>query len=167
MSVPTRPDFDTFAKACSYITTHTWAGEKKTVSNNEYKDNNGTKVEVNYSKYYDNITRPCFFIYGAGNNIICLGPNVTIEAYMGLYGGGGFGPIDGTSEQAHQQIYGRIECNTVLTYLQDGSFGIPGWDNPVGGFAMPYCPQPLSTNTIPAKRPAVSKYHVADIIYYY
>ena len=167
LSVPTRPNFNTFANACSYITTHTWAGEKKEVSNNEYKDNNGTTVKVNYSKYYDNITRPCFFIYGAGNNIICLGPNVTIEAYMGLYGGGGFGPIDGTSEQAHQQIYGRIECNTFRTYLQDGSFGIPGWDNPVGGFAMPYCPQPLSASTIPAKRPAVSKYHVADIIYYY
>ena len=167
LSVPTRPNFNTFANACSYITSHTWAGEKKTVSNNEYKNPNGTKVECNYSKYYDNITRPCFFIYGAANNIICLGPNVTIESYIGLYGGGGFGPIDGTSESAHQQIYGRIECNSFRTYLQDGSFGIPGWDNPVGGFSMPYCPQPLSTSSLPSKRPAVSKYSVADIIYYY
>lgn len=167
LSVPTRPNFKTFAEACSYITSNTWSTEKRTVKNNEYKDKDGTQVTCTYSQYYDNVTRPCFFIYGAANNIICLGPNVNIEAYVGLYGGGGFGPIDGTSDTAHQQIYGRVECNTFRTYLQDGSFGIPGWDNPVGGFAMPYCPQPLSVSTIPDQRLAVSKYHVADIIYYY
>ena len=167
LSVPTRPNFKTFDQACSYITSNTWTTEKNTFINNEYKDKDGNKVSCSYSQYYDNVTRPCFFIYGAANNIICLGPNVNVEAYVGLYGGGGFGPIDGTSETAHQQIYGRIECDTFRTYLQDGSFGIPGWDNPVGGFAMPYCPQPLSVSTIPDQRLAVSKYHVADIIYYY
>ena len=176
LSVPNRPNFDSFVNAQTYITSHTWAQEKKDVTNSQYKfpsnytGDQGTanaKVSVSYSKYYDNKVRPAFFIYGAGSNVICMGSDVTIEAYIGLYGGSGFGPINDAAEGDHQQVYGRVECATFRTYLQDASFGYPGNDNPVGGFAMPYCPQPLSTSTIPKQRLAVSKYKVADIIYYY
>ena len=117
------------------------------------------------SKYYDNIVKPAMFIYGVKNNVICLGKSVTLEAYIGLYGGSCFGPIDGASEC--QQIYGRIECQEFHTYKQDASFAIAGYDNPVGDFAMPYCPQPTSEDTMPKKRIAKSKYSVADITYYY
>ena len=168
LSVPNRPDFDSYTNAKTYITSHKWSDEALEVSNSAYKDNNGSTVKVTYSKYYDNLVRPSIFIYGANNNVICLGSNVNIEAYVGLYGGsGGFGPINDAAEGDHQQIYGRIECSAFRTYDQNGSYSYAGNDNPVGGFAMPYCPQPLSTSTIPSQRLAVSKYHVADIIYYY
>ena len=105
------------------------------------------------------------FIYGVGNNVVCLGKSVNIEAYMGLYGSSSFGPIDGSGD--HQQIYGRIECQQFHTYKQEGQFVVAGSDNPVGDFSMPYCPQPISASNIPKQRLAKSKYSVADIIYYY
>ena len=176
LSVPNREGFDSYENACSYIRTTKWSEEKKDVTNSAYKfpsnynGDQGTanqKVSVSYSSCYDNKVRPAFFIYGAGSNVICMGSDVTIEAYIGLYGGSGFGPINDAAQGDHQQIYGRVECSAFRTYDQNFSFSYAGNDNPVGGFAMPYCPQPLSTSTIPKQRLAVSKYKVADIIYYY
>ncbi len=165
LSVSTRPGCDTSANMINYVHTKTYNDEKVTIVNNAYKDFNGNKVGSTYSKYYDNIVKPAMFIYGVGNNVICLGKSVTIEAYIGLYGGSCFGPIDGSGDS--QQIYGRIECEEFHTYKQEGTFAIAGYDNPVGDFAMPYCPQPTSEDTMPKQRIAKSKYSVADITYYY
>ena len=165
LSVSTRPGCDSSDNMINYVHTKTYNNEKKTVENPAYTDYDGNKVGSTYSQYYDNIVKPAMFIYGVGNNVICLGKSVTIEAYIGLYGGSCFGPIDGSGD--FQQIYGRIECEEFHTYKQDASFAIAGYDNPVGEFAMPYCPQPTSDDTMPKKRIAKSKYSVADITYYY
>ena len=165
LSVATRPGCDTSANMINYVHTKTYNSEAQTVKNPKYTDYSGTQAGSTYSKYYDNIVKPAMFIYGVKNNVICLGKSVTLEAYIGLYGGSCFGPIDGASEC--QQIYGRIECQEFHTYNQNASFAIAGYDNPVGDFAMPYCPQPTSEDTMPKKRIAKSKYSVADITYYY
>jgi hypothetical protein len=165
LSVSTRPGCDSATNVINYVKTHNWASEAKTVTNSDYKNHSGQLGSVQYSKYYDNIVRPAMFIYGVGNNVICLGKSVNIEAYIGLYGNSSFGPIDGSGD--HQQLYGRIECQSFHTYKQEGQFVVAGSDNPVGDFSMPYCPQPISASNIPKQRLAVSKYSVADIIYYY
>ena len=126
-------------------------------------------VELEYSECYDNKVRPAMFIFGVGNNVLCLGKSVTIEAYIGLYGGSSFGPIDGSGDK--QTIYGRIECQEFHTYDNEEKFiakvATGNNSNPVGDFCMPYCPQPVKDTTIPKQRLAKSKYSVVDIIYYY
>lgn len=165
LSVPNRPNFKDEAQAISYVSSHAYEDEKTTVQNSEYKDHDGNVPSCTYSKYYDNKVRPTVFLYGVGSNLISLGASVTIEAYIGLYGTGAIGPINTGCD--HQQIYGRIEADSLRTFNNTTPFGDDTPNQPVGEFAMPYCPQPLSNNTKPKQRIAKSKYHVADIIYYY
>ncbi len=165
LSVPNRKEFSTATLAINYVTKYSWADEAITVSNSEYKDHSDNVPSVEYSKYYDNKVRPTIFLYGVGDNLISLGKSVTIEAYMGLYGTSALGPINTGGD--HQQIYGRIEADSLRTFNNTTPFGDDTPNQPVGEFAMPYCPQPLSNNTKPKQRIAKSKYHVADIIYYY
>jgi len=66
----------------------------------------------------------------------------------------GGGPSDGWIIP----IYGRV----MATGLSNGS-----GNSPAGNVLMPYCPQPSGSNKINPVRPAVSKYHVTDVIYYY
>ncbi|MBR4404272.1 MAG: hypothetical protein IKT10_04080 [Clostridiales bacterium] len=165
LSVATRPGCDNSDNLINYVHTKTWTSEKHAYQNDAFKDYNGAKATSTYSAYYDNIVKPAMFIYGVGNNVFCIGKSVTIEAYIGLYGSSCFGPIDGSGD--HQQIYGRIECQEFHTYKQDATFAIAGYDNPVGDFVMPYCPQPTSDDTMPKQRIAKSKYKVSDITYYY
>ena len=164
LSVSTRTGCNSAANTITYVKTKNWASEAKAVSNSDYKDHNGNTPTVKYSKYHDGIVRPAMFIYGVGNNVFVLGKSVTVEAYIGLYGNSQFGPIDGSGN--HQQLYGRIECEAFHTFSQNGDFN-QGGDNPVGDFSLPYCPQPASSSNIPKQRLAVSKYSVADVIYYY
>ena len=176
LSVPNRKDCDTFDDLVDYVQTKNYTVESHTVTNSEYKDHNGSTVSVTYSEYYDNKVRPSMFIYGVGDNVICLGKSVTIEAYIGLYGGSSFGPIDGSGER--QTIYGRIECEAFHTFANTAwdtgtyddvgkSVSNPTQDHPVGDFCMPYCPQPSTTSSMPQQRIAKSKYSVEDITYYY
>ena len=102
-----------------------------------------------------------------------MGPNVTFECYIGLYGDeGGFGPITGSgggggaNKDERQNIYGRVECSRFCTWSNNVKFEYLT-DESSGDFCMPYCPQPGSSNTKPQKRIAKSKYSVVDIIYYY
>ena len=55
--------------------------------------------------------------------------------------------------------YGRI----MASKFANGA----GGDTPAGTPCMPYCPQPAGSNKINPVRPAVTKYHVTDVIYYY
>ena len=165
LSVPNRPGCTSDTAVIDYVTTHSWSDESTTVSNNLYKDPSGTVPSGSYSKYYDNLVRPCMFIYGVGGNVIALGKAVTIEAYIGLYGGSCLGPINCGGE--HQQIYGRLECDSIHTYHNTIPFKDDAQNQPVGEFAMPYCPQPLTNSSKHKQRIAISKYKVVDIVYYY
>jgi len=165
LSVPNREHFKTDTEAISYVTSYSWKDESKAVSNSAYKDHSGNVPSVTYSKYYNNKVRPTVFIYGVGNNIINVGGSVTIEAYIGLYGGGAMGPINTGGD--HQQIYGRIECDSMRTFSNSTPFADDAQQQPVGEFAMPYCPQPLTNSTKPKQRIAKSKYKVVDVIYFY
>lgn len=160
LSIPNRPGCNSFAGICGYINSTTWDAEAAEHSNNNFKDHDGNVVKVKYSRYYDNIVRPSVFIYGVDNNILACGKSVILEAYMGLYGNSGFGPLN---VDAKVDIYGRIECGRTATYTNF----VAGNDNPVGNFCMPYCPQPVSDNSLPKQRIAKSKYSVLDVIYYY
>ena len=160
LSIPNRPGCNNFTSMVGYINSTSWDAEAVEHSNNNFKDNNGNLIKVKYSKYYDNIVRPSVFLYGVNNNILACGPNVILEAYMGLYGNSGFGPLN---VDARVDIYGRIECGRTATYTNF----VAGYDNPVGNFSMPYCPQPVSDNSLPKQRIAKSKYSVLDVIYYY
>ena len=75
------------------------------------------------------------------------------------------GPINTGGD--HQQIYGRIECDSMRTFSNTTPFEDNAQQQPVGEFAMPYCPQPLSNSTKPKQRIAKSKYKVVDVIYFY
>lgn len=165
LSVSNRKNCSTLDEATSYVSTYSWKDESKTVSNSAYKDHSGNVPSVTYSKYYDNVARPIAFVYGVKGNVINFGPSATIEAYIGLYGSGLMGPLNLGGD--HQQIYGRIECDSIRTFSNTTPFDDTCKQQPVGDVAMPYCPQPLSNNTKPKQRIAKSKYHVADIIYYY
>ncbi|PWJ69695.1 hypothetical protein B0O40_2067 [Ruminococcaceae bacterium R-25] len=170
LSMPNRPnctDKDTYVK---YIKDHTWASESK-VWDNSYVDKSGTKIK--YSEYYDSVHKPAAFLFGANDNIVTMGPNVTFECYIGLYGdNGGFGPITGSgggggaNKDERQNIYGRVECSRFCTWDNNVGFTYLT-DESSGDFCMPYCPQPGATDTKPKKRIAKSKYSVVDIIYYY
>jgi hypothetical protein len=174
ISVPGRQGCGSASQIASYIRSHNWESESKKALTGSYWSNSYKKgsTVIDYSKYYDSIARPCFFIYGVGSNAIALGPNVTIEAYVGLYGQSNFGPITGTggggpaNTKTRQNIYGRIECQGFHTFDNNENFGILT-DQSSGDFCMPYCPQPISEVSKPKQRIAKSKYSVADIIYYY
>ena len=170
LSMPNRPnctDKDTYV---TYIKNHSWSSESK-VWSDSYVDKSGTKIK--YSEYYDSVHKPAAFLFGANDNIVTMGPNVTFECYIGLYGDeGGFGPITGSgggggaNKDERQNIYGRVECSRFCTWSNNVKFEYLT-DESSGDFCMPYCPQPGSSNTKPQKRIAKSKYSVVDIIYYY
>ena len=174
ISVPGRPNCSNSSALISYIKSHNWESESKHALTGSYWSNDYKKgsTVIDYSKYYDSISRPCFFIYGVGSNAMALGPNVTIEAYVGLYGNSNFGPITGTggggpaNTKTRQNIYGRIECQGFHTFDNNNGFTTLT-DQSSGDFCMPYCPQPISEVSKPKQRIAKSKYSVADIIYYY
>ncbi len=53
-------------------------------------------------------------------------------------------------------IYGRIEADKFA-----------GGNNPTGGFCMPYCPSPNKKVGGDEFSEAKTKYHVANVAYYY
>ena len=53
-------------------------------------------------------------------------------------------------------IYGRIEAD---------KFG--GGNSPNGGFCMPYCPGPSKASESGDLKVAETKFHVANVAYYY
>jgi len=170
ISMPNRPGCSTKAEIENYIGSHAWASESKEW-NSAFKGNGGTIIK--YSEYYDSIHKPAAFIFGANNNVVTIGPNVTLESYIGLYGEhGGFGPITGAggggpcNTNVRQNIYGRVECAQFCTWDNQCGFTVK-LDNTSGDLCMPYCPQPGSDNKLPDQRIAKSKYSVVDIIYYY
>ena len=121
-----------------------WDTEHKTTHN----------AQITYSKYYDGVNKPCIFVYGTGGNLFKVGSGDTFEAYIGLYGNSSFEKGDFMSDNIY--IYGRIEANT---------FGGP--NNAVGGFCMPYCPSPNTISGEEEFKVAKTKYHVANVAYYY
>lgn len=112
-----------------------------------------------YSKYYDGINKPNLFIYGVKGNDFRVSFGTILEAYVGIFGGGSFGVSDTKKDNGKIiPIYGRI----MASKLSNGA-----GNNPCGDLCMPYCPQPGNANGVNPVRPAVSKYHVTDVIYYY
>ncbi len=121
-----------------------WSTDFKTTGNEQ----------ITYSKYYDGIKKPCIYVYGTGNNSFKVGGGSTFEAYIGLYGNSSFEKCDYMSNMVY--IYGRIEANTFK-----------GGNNPTGGFCMPYCPSPNTSSGEDEFTEAKTKYHVANVAYYY
>jgi hypothetical protein len=121
---------------------------------------------IYYSKYYDGVHRPNLYVFGVSNNAFRLSFGTIIEGYVGMFDGGTFGIMNtkkapdggGPSDGWIIPIYGRV----MATGLSNGS-----GNSPAGNVLMPYCPQPSGSNKINPVRPAVSKYHVTDVIYYY
>ena len=120
-----------------------------------YVGKNGT---IEYPYAYDSIRRPTAYVFGAGTNEFRVGDRCMLEAYIGLYGGGCFGFNNCNEESKPIYIYGRVETTT---------YGISGYTGSPGGLCMPYCPQPGGVEEGERQTGrAVSKYHVADLIYY-
>ena len=121
-----------------------WSTDHKTTGNEQ----------ITYSQYYDGVNRPCIFIYGTGGNVFKVGSAGTYEAYIGLYGGSNFEKHNYMSDKVY--IYGRIEADKFA-----------GGNNPTGGFCMPYCPSPNKKVGGDEFSEAKTKYHVANVAYYY
>lgn len=126
-----------------------------------YKKDNGTDGDpIYYSKYYDGVHRPNLYVFGVSGNTLRVSFGTIIEGYIGIFGGGSFG-VSNTKKDNGKiiPIYGRI----MASKFANGA----GGDTPAGTPCMPYCPQPAGSNKINPVRPAVTKYHVTDVIYYY
>ncbi len=117
-----------------------------------HKGKDGNQIQ--YSKYYDGIVKPSFYIFGTGNNSLKVGDSCIFEAYIGLYGNSYFKQRNDIDSKI--AIYGRIEANAF-----------PNGDNPTGHFQMPYCPAPGEIDEEPDERAAKTKFEIAQIIYYY
>ena len=126
-------------------------GEEK-IWSTEHTTKDGAQIK--YSKYYDGKVKPSIYIFGTGNNEFKVGDSCTFEAYIGLYEGSYFMQRNDIASKIN--IYGRIETDS----FKNG-------DNPTGDFCMPYCPAPGDSNDEPDERAAVTKFQIADIIYYY
>lgn len=125
-----------------------------------YKKDNGTDGDpIYYSKYYDGVHRPSLYVFGVSGNTFRVSFGTILEGYVGIFGGGTFG-VTNTKKGGGKiiPIYGRI----MASGLSNGS-----GNSPAGDMLMPYCPQPAGSNKINPVRPAVTKYHVTDVIYYY
>lgn len=150
--------FDSAEDIGEYIQTHGHTSE-----NIDWTQANGDVVS--YPSYYDGDARPNIYIYGVDNNQVRFGNDNIIEAYIGLYDTNTVYPANSwdpytdsgflsASNGAQAYIYGRLEGMKVINGSSDS-------------YCMPYCPAPKNSNTQPAKRTAVSKYKVTNIIYYY
>ena len=134
-----------------YIRTSTANSEDK-VWSTSHTGKDGAQIK--YSKYYDGIVKPSFYIFGTSGTSITVGDSVILEACIGLYGNSYFKQRNDIDSKI--AIYGRIEANAF-----------PNGDNPTGHFQMPYCPAPGETNEEPDERAAKTKFDIAQIIYYY
>ena len=143
--------FTNASDLANYIRTSTFNSEDTTWST-AHKDKNNNQIQ--YSKYYDGIVKPSFYIFGTGSNNFTVGDCVILEGYLGLYGNSYFKQRNDIDSKI--AIYGRIEANAF-----------PNGDNPTGHFQMPYCPAPGETNEEPDERAAKTKFEIAQIIYYY
>lgn len=139
------------ADLANYIRTATANSEDK-VWSTSHTGKDGAQIK--YSKYYDGIVKPSFYIFGTSNTSLTVGDSVILEAYIGLYGNSYFKQRNDIDSRI--AIYGRIEANAF-----------PNGDNPTGHFQMPYCPAPGETNEEPDERAAKTKFEIAQIIYYY
>ena len=128
------------------------AGGDEKVWDTNHKTSGGE--QITYSQYYDGVNKPCIFVYGTGSNVFKVGSAGTYEAYIGLYGGSNFEKHNYMSDKVY--IYGRIEADKFA-----------GGNNPTGGFCMPYCPSPNKTGEGADLTEAKTKYHVANVAYYY
>ena len=135
----------------NYIRTSTANSEDK-VWSTSHTGKDGAQIK--YSKYYDGIVKPSFYIFGTSGTSLTVGDSVILEAYIGLYGNSYFKQRNDIDSKI--AIYGRIEANAF-----------PNGDNPTGHFQMPYCPAPGETNEEPDERAAKTKFDIAQIIYYY
>ena len=126
----------------------------------EYWSYKSTGSPLIYSKYYDGVNKPCIYIYGVSNNEFKISFGTILEGYVGIFGGGSFG-VSETKKDGGKiiPIYGRI----MASKLNNGGTG----NNPMGDLCMPYCPSPMEAGGLNKIRPAVTKYHVTDVIYYY
>lgn len=117
----------------------------------------GVDICYHYSKFYDGIAKPSIFIFGSNCNFQ-IGDNMVVEAYVGLYEDSTWAQNNNISNNQENKIaiYGRIEADQFAN-----------GDNPTGYLQMPYCPAPGLTDPLPAQRPAVTKYHVINVVYYY
>lgn len=124
-----------------------------------YKKDNGTDGDpIYYSKFYDGVHRPNLYVFGVSSNTFRVSFGTIIEGYIGIFGGGSFGIMNTKKDNGKIiPIYGRIMASKFTN----------GGDTPAGTPCMPYCPQPAGSNKINPVRPAVTKYHVTDVIYYY
>jgi hypothetical protein len=143
--------FSTASDLAKYIRTSA-ANSEDIVWSTNHKGKDGAQIK--YSKYYDGIVKPNFYIFGTGNNDFKVGDSVILEAYIGLYGNSYFKQRNDIDSKI--AIYGRIEANAF-----------PNGDNPTGHFQMPYCPAPGETDEEPDERAAVTKFEITQIIYYY
>ncbi|MBR4431310.1 MAG: hypothetical protein IKS75_08450 [Clostridiales bacterium] len=128
------------------------AGYEDIVWSTQHTGKNG--AQLTYSKYYDGIVKPSFYIFGTSGNDFKVGDSCIFEAYIGLYGGSYFKQRNDIASKI--AIYGRIEADAF-----------PNGDNPTGDFQMPYCPAPGEIDEEPDERAAKTKFEVAQIIYYY
>ena len=128
------------------------AGSEDIVWSTSHTGKNG--AQLTYSKYYDGIVKPSFYIFGTGSNDFKVGDSCIFEAYIGLYGNSYFKQRNDIASKV--AIYGRIEADAF-----------PNGDNPTGDFQMPYCPAPGEVDEEPDERAAKTKFEIAQIIYYY
>ena len=135
---------------------------KKTGTTPEYwcykKDNGSDGDPIYYSKYYDGVHRPNLYVFGVSGNTFRVSFGTIIEGYIGIFGGGSFGIMNTKKDDGKIiPIYGRIMASQFTN----------GGDTPAGTPCMPYCPQPSGSDNVNPVRPAVTKYHVTDVVYYY
>ena len=128
-------------------------GHEDIIWSDKHTGKNGAQIK--YSKYYDGINRPSFYIFATSNSAFGVGDSVILEAYIGLYGNSGFTQLNDISTKI--AIYGRIEAD----YFKKAG------DNPTGHFQMPYCPAPGGLEEDPEMSAAKTKFEIAQIIYYY
>ena len=114
-----------------------------------------------YSTYYDSKVKPSSYVFGSSaenDTYIEFGMvNTIFEAYIGLYGDKTFARTYKGDASTPVWFYGRIEAYDIKNYNDAMQSGY-----------MPYCPGPANnTEPLPDERPAVTKYKVAAITYYY
>jgi|GEM_PF-1648174 len=107
-------------------------------------------------RYYDGVSKPTMYVYGAGSNTLNVTRGTAIEAYIGLF------DSDYSTTTSYLNFYNGSGSDSFKVYgrLMATNFYCQSAD-----FKMPYCPNPNSSVQEEYDELA-SKYSVVSVTYY-